>query len=473
MKELYINCRTGVTAGMLVSALVDVSGDYENVIRELNAIGVPGIEFYIEKKESFGVRGIHVKTNFSTPEREKQTSSVAKFAKSFNPEKLLGVFKKKKLSDTMSLDKAEESEPDVSEDALQYTAEDVRDKEIINEADRGMMDVVSIAENLNLPDSARTHMLLIYKIITEAESRAYGIPIQKVRFREGGSLETIAEIAAVCYLMNKINPDEVTSSPVNIGSEYGSDHEENTYSSSPEISELLKDIKTYRGKHIEGELCTEVGVAILVHFVDRFGKLPKMKPEAVGYGFGEKDLNEADCVRAMFGTSIEDTGNDNVDAELEMMFGSAKSEAPGDTMVADGNSSLMNAVGSDKTIAVGDKGIDIESDTYDTNVALHMRDEHEVQNGTVGREICDSVIELSCVGVKPVTEEIAVAAGRLLAEGAIEVLVDKVCIVNSEERNIIRVITNKNNKDYLIQSLSELLKGTEIIEKEVKRYTMI
>jgi uncharacterized protein (DUF111 family) len=54
---------------------------------------------------------------------------------------------------------------------------------------------------------------------------------------------------------------------------------------------------------VKGELCTPTGAALLKHFADRFGDRPVMAVEAVGYGMGKKDFDQANCVRAFLGES--------------------------------------------------------------------------------------------------------------------------------------------------------------------------
>ncbi len=41
---------------------------------------------------------------------------------------------------------------------------------------------------------------------------------------------------------------------------------------------------------LTGELCTPTGAALLTHFVTRFGPMPVMQVEAIGYGMGKKDF---------------------------------------------------------------------------------------------------------------------------------------------------------------------------------------
>ncbi len=74
----------------------------------------------------------------------------------------------------------------------------------------------------------------------------------------------------------------------------------------------MKGIPTYGGE-IHGELCTPTGAALIKHFATRFGNMPVMSTEEIGYGMGKKDFERANCVRAMLGNSPDLT-----DTILEM-----------------------------------------------------------------------------------------------------------------------------------------------------------
>jgi uncharacterized protein (DUF111 family) len=64
----------------------------------------------------------------------------------------------------------------------------------------------------------------------------------------------------------------------------------------------LKDVPIYGGE-VKGELCTPTGAALLKHFATRFGEMPVMAVQAVGYGMGKKDFPAANCVRAFLADS--------------------------------------------------------------------------------------------------------------------------------------------------------------------------
>ena len=74
----------------------------------------------------------------------------------------------------------------------------------------------------------------------------------------------------------------------------------------PATAYILRDVPIYGGE-IQRELCTPTGAALLKHFAARFGVMPMMKTQAIGYGMGKKDFPRANCVRAMLGETVDRT----------------------------------------------------------------------------------------------------------------------------------------------------------------------
>lgn len=186
--------------------------------------------------------------------------------------------------------------------------------------------------HLNLPDQVREDVLAVYGLIAEAESHAHGVPISEIHFHEVGTMDALADIAAVCLLMHKLSPDRVVASPVHVGSGQVKCAHGILPVPAPATAHILRGVPIYGGE-IRGELCTPTGAALLKHFASEFGAMPPMSVSAIGYGMGKKDFPAANCVRAMLGESddkgdrilelscnLDDMTGEEIGFAMEMLF---------------------------------------------------------------------------------------------------------------------------------------------------------
>ena len=131
--------------------------------------------------------------------------------------------------------------------------------------------------------------------------------VEEIHFHEVGTMDAIADVTAVCLLMETLAPDQVIASPVHVGSGQVRCAHGILPVPAPATAYLLREVPIYGGE-IRGELCTPTGAALLRHFVTRFGPMPTMRTEAIGYGMGRRDFPAANCVRALLGETEEQGG---------------------------------------------------------------------------------------------------------------------------------------------------------------------
>ena len=171
-----------------------------------------------------------------------------------------------------------------------------------------MSGVEEIIDGLFIPENVKQDAINVYKIIADAESKVHGVPVTEIHFHEVGSLDAVVDVVSVCLLMDKIKPDKVIASHVHVGSGTVKCAHGVLPVPAPATANILSGIPIYSAE-IKGELCTPTGAALLKYFVDEFASMPVMTVERIGYGMGHKDFPQANCVRALLGTtsaSLED-----------------------------------------------------------------------------------------------------------------------------------------------------------------------
>lgn len=286
MKTLYLECGMGAAGDMLTAALLELMPDPDAWVERFNTIGIPDVVVTREASVKCGITGTHMTV------------------------KVHGVEESEEMHEHHH-----EHEHDHDHDHEHcHDHEHHHDHEHEHEhgnhhhhSHTALHDIEHIVRgHIQVPDKVKDDILKVYGLIAEAESHVHGVPVTEIHFHEVGTMDALADVTAVCMLMNELAPDEVVVSPVHTGSGYVRCAHGTLPVPAPATAYLLRDIPTYGGA-VKGELCTPTGAALLRYYADRFGERPVMRIRAIGYGMGTKDFPMANCVRAMLGESEDQT----------------------------------------------------------------------------------------------------------------------------------------------------------------------
>ncbi|MBQ8287890.1 MAG: nickel pincer cofactor biosynthesis protein LarC [Clostridia bacterium] len=276
MKTLYLDCGMGAAGDMLAASLLELLPDPDAFVDELNALGIPGVRFAMEASVKCGITGTHLSVTVNGEEEQ-------------------------------SYDHHHDHTHEHHHDHDHEHTHDHEHSHSHSHSHSSLHDIEHIVSgHLPISDTVKDDVMAVYGLIAEAESHAHGLPITEIHFHEVGTMDAVADITAVCMLMERLSPDEIVVSPVHVGSGQVRCAHGILPVPTPATAYILKDVPIYGGS-IRGELCTPTGAALLKHFATRFGAMPMMKVQAVGYGMGKKDFEAANCVRAMLGETENKT----------------------------------------------------------------------------------------------------------------------------------------------------------------------
>ena len=257
---------------MLTAALLELVEDKQQIIDRINHLGLSGVRVTAEPSVKCGITGTHMKVTVDGEEEE-------------------------------SLDAQGHHHEHVHEHSHAHAHEHPHDDhEHGHHHHASVSDIDKLINGLNVSDQVKANAKAVYALIAEAESQVHGHPVSEIHFHEVGTLDAVTDVVSVCLLMEEIGAEEVVVSPVHVGSGHVRCMHGILPVPAPATALILKDVPTYGG-HIQGELCTPTGAALLKHFASRFGDRPMMKTKAIGYGMGKKDFEQANCVRAFLGES--------------------------------------------------------------------------------------------------------------------------------------------------------------------------
>ena len=282
MKTLYLDCGMGAAGDMLTAALTELLPDSDLFFNKLNKIlSVLDVEVKKEKAVKCGITGTHAVVLVGGTEEGEEHHHEGHHHEGHG-------------HGHEDHEHYHEGHGHSHEDHEDHHEEHTHSHGHIH---RGMHEIEHLISHLDLPEKVREDVLRVYALIAEAESHAHGVPVSEIHFHEVGTMDAIADITAVCLLMKELAPDQVVISPVHVGSGQVKCAHGILPVPAPATAYILKEVPIYGGS-ISGELCTPTGAALLKYFGSRFGDMPVMKVQAVGYGMGKKDFP-----RAMLGES--------------------------------------------------------------------------------------------------------------------------------------------------------------------------
>ena len=237
MKDLFIDCPTGLSGDMLLSALLDLGMPKDILLNNLKALGLlKSFDLKINESKSYGFRGLKI--------------AIEKH-RNFPP--------KKKW---------------------------IEIKEFINQ--------------LEADDLVIKNTLKVYNEIIESEALVHGCNIEDVHLHELSSIETFINIFGVCLAFNYFKFNKVFCMPPPIGFGHVKTAHGILSIPVPSVLEIAKRNKIILSGSEnlpEGELTTPTGIALISVFVDSFHRPKFFEINNMGIGLGNKDLGKVNLVR--------------------------------------------------------------------------------------------------------------------------------------------------------------------------------
>ena len=394
MKTLYIECAMGAAGDMLTAALLELMPDKEAALAKLNAMGIPGVAFEAEPSAKCGITGTHMRVLIHGEEEGAMPCGHTHAQEDHHEHN--HAHEHHHEHDHVHEHHYEHdhhvhthAHAHVQEDAHCHDS-DAHDHAHHHEHDahhhahHGMAEIRSLIAELAVSETVKEKALAVYQSIAEAESRVHGAEVDQIHFHEVGSMDAVADVTAVCLLMELLAPEQVIVSPIHVGSGTVLCAHGRLPVPAPATALILEGMPIYGGS-VQGELCTPTGAALLKTFADSFGSMPPMTVAKTGYGMGTKNFAQANCLRAMLGESFTMNGTGSKMQTAQ----DAEGENTGNRGAAGKDTETVNSV--------------------------------ERKTAREGR-----ITEISCNLDDMTGEDIAFAAERILQAGALDVFTESI-----------------------------------------------
>ncbi|MDR1086740.1 MAG: nickel pincer cofactor biosynthesis protein LarC [Endomicrobium sp.] len=275
MKTLYLECSMGAAGDMLTAALYELVNDKykKNFLEQMNSLGLSNVKVIAQTDEKCSIKETKIHVSIYGHEENKHKHENTHHCKHH----------------------------------LEHNR--------IN-----LKTIESIILKLKVSKKVKDNAVNIYAIIAQAEAKVHGKAVTKIHFHEVGEIDAIVDIIGVCLLIERLSPEEIIVSPINIGKGHVHCAHGILPVPAPATAHILRNIPVYTND-IEGELCTPTGAAIIKYFANHFGQMPPMNIKNIGYGAGTHKFEIPNCVCAFLGQSnknINSTNNTVVQLQCNM-----------------------------------------------------------------------------------------------------------------------------------------------------------
>lgn len=250
MRVLYFDCFSGAAGDMILGALLDAGAREDQVRAHLEGLNIPGWELEVTAVDRGGFRASRACFHIDNPDHTRTYPSIT-----------------------------------------------------------------AIVERATLPPWVQKKALAAFSLLGAAEARVHGVTRDAAHFHEVGADDAILDVVASFAALADLGVDRVIASPIATGvTGLASTSHGLIPVPAPATAELLSAAGATLFTRGTDELITPTGAAILAAASHRFGDLPPLRIERVGYGAGAKELEHPNLLRAVVGVAQE--GRPPADAVL-------------------------------------------------------------------------------------------------------------------------------------------------------------
>jgi len=153
---------------------------------------------------------------------------------------------------------------------------------------RSLTEIRTLISNASLDSRVQRLALRTFELLGAAEAKIHNVPVDEIHFHEVGAVDAIVDIVASCAGIVHLNIGHWYSSPLNVGGGMIDCAHGRFPVPAPATAELLRDMPTYSA-HIQKELLTPTGAALLRALEPTFGPQPAMCVDRIGYGAGTRN----------------------------------------------------------------------------------------------------------------------------------------------------------------------------------------
>ncbi len=178
------------------------------------------------------------------------------------------------------------------------------DVEVLDpQPERHLSEIRAIIESAALSESVRRRAVAVFEALAEAEARVHRTTPEQVHFHEVGAVDSIIDVVATVWSLERLSVGELLVSPLPMGSGFVRSMHGVIPVPAPATAELLSGFPVRLGDG-GAEMVTPTGAAVIKALAQP-AQLPLgFEIERVGYGAGSRDLEDRPNVLRMIVGSV-------------------------------------------------------------------------------------------------------------------------------------------------------------------------
>ncbi|NYF51901.1 nickel pincer cofactor biosynthesis protein LarC [Tunturiibacter gelidoferens] len=272
MRIAYLDCFAGISGDMFLGALLDAGLD-PNILHEAVAALNLNATLKIEKVDRSGIS--------STKVHVYEGSSLAES----NTAEPTHRHENEEVAQTHQQTHTHQHHPKTQH---QHKTGQPHTHDHEHTHGRSLTVIRDLITAASLPLAVKQTAIHAFELLGASEAKIHNVPIEKIHFHEVGAVDAIVDIVASSAGIHALAIDKWFSSPINVGGGMVDCAHGRFPVPAPATADLLRGLPTYSA-HIEKELVTPTGAALIRALAPTFGPQPGMRVEHIGYGAGTRN----------------------------------------------------------------------------------------------------------------------------------------------------------------------------------------
>jgi uncharacterized protein (TIGR00299 family) protein len=196
------------------------------------------------------------------------------------------------------------------------TATDVTIEVIEDQHHRSLSEITDIINKSSLQPKVKKLSQNIFTNLGKAEAKIHNVDIEEVHFHEVGAVDSIIDIVGSVIGVTLLGIETIICSPLPLGHGFVSCEHGLLPLPAPATVELLRGIPVYSVDR-DQETVTPTGAAVITTLASRFGDMPLMKINHIGYGSGKLPSTYPSLLRIFLGELEKKSSKKNIGKKRE------------------------------------------------------------------------------------------------------------------------------------------------------------